>query len=229
MALRQGIHITLGGKERITESVAVLAPAFHDDPVFTYFLGSLPENKRMIYLSTLLTVFVKACTLNAGHVLEAGSWGSCAVLMPPGAKADNPFTILQAGVLSVLMILKISGCKKILLEYTSAAERAKAKGMTKHEQAAFWYLFIIGTAPVRQRQGVAGALINRMKDLARRDGRPLWLEATTTSSRQLYAKHGFQDVDEIVLGKGQAGPDGLAKEGGEGVTIWGMVWRPEKI
>lgn len=55
---------------------------------------------------------------------------------------------------------------------------------------------------------------------------PIWLEATTPGSRTVYEKLGFVVVEEITLGKGQAGPDGRTKKGGEGVKIWAMVWRP---
>ena len=55
---------------------------------------------------------------------------------------------------------------------------------------------------------------------------PIWLEATTPRSRDVYLKLGFEVVEEIVLGKGKAGEDGRAKKGGEGVKVWAMIWRP---
>ena len=55
---------------------------------------------------------------------------------------------------------------------------------------------------------------------------PIWLEATTMRSRDVYLKLGFKVVEEMVLGKGEAGADGRAKKGGEGVKIWAMIWRP---
>jgi len=53
------------------------------------------------------------------------------------------------------------------------------------------------------------------------------LEATTAYSRDIYARLGFETIEEIVLGQGQVGEDGLRKKGGEGVKVWGMIWRPE--
>jgi GNAT superfamily N-acetyltransferase len=100
------------------------------------------------------------------------------------------------------------------------------KALTKAEQDKHWYVFIMGTAVDRRKQGLAGALLRYMQDCARSDGRVLWLEATTEYSRDLYSKHGFTSVGEVVLGKGQVGPGGLPKKGGEGVTIWSMYWRP---
>ena len=59
------------------------------------------------------------------------------------------------------------------------------------------------------------------------DNLPIWLEATTVESRDLYAKLGFNVIEEMVLGKGKAGLDGSERRGGEGVSIWGMIWWPE--
>ncbi|KAK3328550.1 hypothetical protein B0T19DRAFT_424898 [Cercophora scortea] len=100
------------------------------------------------------------------------------------------------------------------------------KTFSKAEQKKHWYLFIMGTAIDRRRQGLASELLVYVQDRARSDGRPLWLEATTEISRDLYLKHGFKTVGEVILGKGQVGPDGMPKKGGEGVVIWCMCWRP---
>ena len=68
-----------------------------------------------------------------------------------------------------------------------------------------------------------------MQDIARKDHCPLWLEATTAYSRDIYARLGFETVEEIVLGQGQVGENGLGKNGGEGVKVWAMIWRPEDV
>jgi GNAT superfamily N-acetyltransferase len=116
--------------------------------------------------------------------------------------------------------------KRILLDHSVAVKRAKEKAFTRKELSQYWYLFIIGTDPERQRQGLGGALLEYMKARARSDGRPLWLEASNPSARVLYLKHGFEEVEEIILGIGKVGLDGRAKKDGEGVKTWGMVWRP---
>jgi hypothetical protein len=75
--------------------------------------------------------------------------------------------------------------------------------------------------------GLCSALVGELQDIARKDHCPLWLEATTAYSRDIYARLGFETIEEIVLGKGQVREDGLRKKGGDGVRIWGMIWRPE--
>lgn len=114
----------------------------------------------------------------------------------------------------------------MLIDWLSTAEHLKSHGLTKQEQSGFWYLFIVATASTHRRQGLAGATLQRVQEEARKDGKALWLESTSPTSRDLYARHGFKVVQEVVLGKGQVGTDGLRKKGGEGVSLWGMVWRP---
>ena len=49
---------------------------------------------------------------------------------------------------------------------------------------------------------------------------PIWLEATTAKSRDIYAKCGFEVVQEMKLGKGTHAATGLREKGGPGVSIW---------
>ncbi|KAI0440792.1 hypothetical protein F4803DRAFT_455364 [Xylaria telfairii] len=218
--------ITQGGKELIPFAVPVLTGAFRNDPVFNYFMGALSEDERQDYLPLFLTGLLKATTLNKGIILEVSSWGCCAAMVPPGKKIDSPRTIFKAGLISATLQLKPIGIKRVLIEHSTAVKHAKKKAFTRKELSEYWYLFIIGTDPDRQRQGLGGILLEHMKAHARSRGRPLWLEASNANARGLYAKHGFEEIEEFTLGAGLVGPDGLAKKGGEGVKSWGMVWRP---
>ncbi|KAI0450564.1 hypothetical protein F5B21DRAFT_426581 [Xylaria acuta] len=224
--MSQAAKITQGGKELIPHAVPVLTGAFQNDPVFNYFMGALSEEERKDYLPLFLTGLLKATTLNKGIILEVSSWGCCAAMLPPGKKLDSPRTILQAGLVSVTLQLKPIGIKRVLVEHSAAVKCAKKKAFTRKELSEYWYLFIIGTDPNRQRQGLGGILLEHMKAHAQSRGRPLWLEASNSNAKGLYLKHGFEEVEEFTLGPGLVGPDGLAKKGGEGVKSWGMVWRP---
>ncbi|KAI0906068.1 hypothetical protein F4823DRAFT_99818 [Ustulina deusta] len=223
----QAAQVNQGGKEFIPYATPVLTRAFRNDPIFNYFMGALSEEERKDYLPEFLKTLLKASVLNKGIILELSSWGCCAVMLPPGKKPDNPRTLFQAGLPAAVLQLKPTGIKRILIEHGVAVKRARKKAFTPKELSEFWYLFIIGTDTSRQRQGLGGILLEHMKAHALRHGRrPLWLEASNQNARQLYAKHGFEEVEEITLGAGLVGPDGLARRGGEGVKTWGMVWRP---
>ncbi|KAI0975177.1 hypothetical protein F4678DRAFT_319614 [Xylaria arbuscula] len=223
-------QINRGSKEFIPSALPVLTRAFQNDPIFNYFMGALSEEERTDYLPQFLATLLKASVLNKGFILEISSWGSCAVMLPPGKKPNNPRTLFQAGLPAAVLQLKPTGIKvkRILLEHAMAVKRAKKKAFTSKEMSEYWYLFIIGTDTDRQRQGLGGILLEYMKSHALSHGRrPLWLEASNQNARKLYAKHGFEEVEEITLGMGLVGPDGLASKGAEGVKTWGMVWRPD--
>jgi hypothetical protein len=62
---------------------------------------------------------------------------------------------------------------------------------------------------------------------AQADNLPIWLEATTPGSRSLYLSMGFEEVEEIVLGKGKVAADASLQTGGSGIPLWAMVWWPQ--
>lgn len=116
------------------------------------------------------------------------------------------------------------------ITYPNAKKTAIRRVLTKDEQKAYWYIYILATNKDRRREGLAGKILTEMKKKSQEDGRPMYIEATTVVSRNLYLKHGFSlDEDAIlILGKGQVNENGLPQEGGSGVSIWPMVWRPQR-
>lgn len=116
--------------------------------------------------------------------------------------------------------------QRAMLEYGPATERVKKQAFSKEDLKKHWYVFIMGTSLDRRREGLATSLLENMKERARADGRPIWLEATTELSLALYLKHGFRNHGEVILGKGKVGCNGLAKKDGEGIVIWSMSWLP---
>lgn len=122
----------------------------------------------------------------------------------------------------------LHSCKKrILVEYATAVEKVKHKVIPTSRYDCF-YIIITATAPEQRRQGLNGAMIREVMERARKINKPIWLEATTAYSRKQYERVGFEVVGEITVGKGNVDKDGRNKRGGEGVTVTGMVWWPEK-
>lgn len=66
------------------------------------------------------------------------------------------------------------------------------------------------------------------QEKAQAENLPIWLEATTPDSRNLYLSLGFQEIEEVILGKGKVMADGTPKTGGSGVPLYAMVWWPEE-
>jgi len=53
------------------------------------------------------------------------------------------------------------------------------------------------------------------------------MEAATEYCWKLYLKLGFVTVEELKLAEGKADETGRQCEGGKGVALWAMIWRPE--
>lgn len=74
--------------------------------------------------------------------------------------------------------------------------------------------------------GLAKAIMRDHQQTAQAANLPIWLEATTAGSRALYLSMGFEEVEEIWLGKGKVATDASLQSGGPGVSLWAMVWWP---
>lgn len=117
--------------------------------------------------------------------------------------------------------------KRLLKEYLTAAEKCKAKVLPASRSYDCFYIVITATRSTHRKQGLLSVMMEDVLEKARTAGKPVWLESTTPYSRQQFARFGFEVVGEMLLGKGKVDKDGVRKKGGEGVTLTGMIWRPE--
>ena len=101
--------------ERLTPTVSLYVPAFANDPVINYMLCSMPtQSARLAYLPDYFQTLLKAATLNNASfdaIGPDGKYEACAVLMPPGKRVDNTWTLIPAGFLGCLWRLGWNGCK----------------------------------------------------------------------------------------------------------------------
>ena len=246
-AMAKDIKIAAGGKgdspivnrntieltkspEYLSKSSDVLARTFTEDPVIMFMMSSLPEPARLAYLPAYMHSLLKAASLNSAIFEEANDFACCAVWMPPGKRVDNPFTLIQAGFIQCLLRLGIGGCKRMLLDFQKQSDACKRKGLvdpvTKKPIARYHYLFFIATDFHARGQGLATKVVARYQEKATKDDLPVWLEATTPHSRDIYGRQGFQIVQEMRLGKGTHAESGRKEKGGNGVPLWAMIWRP---
>lgn len=212
--------------ERIPKTATLYADAFRTDPVITYMLCNLTPERKNAWLYSYFTRLLTAAGLNGATFDEAQDFTSVQVIIPPGKKADNLWTLIPAGIIGALWMVGFQGCKRMMSEFTGLSEKAKKKGLKGENK--YFYIFFIATREDQRGKGLSSALIRKCQERARNKGLPVWLEATTEKSQRLYSKLGFELVERMVLGKGVAGPDGARLKGGEGVPIWAMVWWPDE-
>ena len=163
---------------------------------------------------------------------------SAAILLPPGKKAEAPgflgwIKLLRMGALGMIADLGLERFRRAMFEYPEKIERVKKKTFKKGEK--YYYLLLTATDGKYRGKGLCSEVLKEAQKVAQAEGMPIWIEATTSGSREVYRKLGWVDVvikettvgDGVVIGKGKCDADGNEKRGGEGFRVWMMVWWPE--
>ena len=73
----------------------------------------------------------------------------------------------------------------------------------------FWYLSFIATHPNSQGKGIGASLLGPMKETAKRQGLPIYLECSNQQNLSFYRSQGFRLIDKMPY---PGGP-----------TIWPMI------
>ena len=93
-----------------------------------------------------------------------------------------------------------------------------------------YYLYQTGTSPSARGRGYCTLILRYFQELVLSEGgnNLIWLEATSEAAMRVYKREGWAVIDEVIVGKGKANRYGKDKVGGEGFTVWVMVWWPAK-
>ncbi|KGO44378.1 Acyl-CoA N-acyltransferase [Penicillium expansum] len=239
------VPITYGGDRMLSSVAALNGRVFDTDPVIAYMLLSMSQEERLAYLPTYWTALIKSALLNHAVITEADDWKAASVMIPPGGYIENAWTLLWAGFLGVLWRIGFAGIKvgesptfslrtlltsliiqRLWFEFSGMTDNAKRNGLRGHKQ--YYYIFSLGTEHEHRGKGIAKAIMRDHQQTAQAANLPIWLEATTEGSRALYLSMGFEEIEEIRLGKGKVAADASLQSGGPGVSLWAMVWWPNR-
>lgn len=171
----------------------VLAAAFQTDALFRWMF---PDAARRAELSPPLFRILVDSHLPLGGIHTAQAAGdvapvAAAVWVPEGTVPDADG---EAAVVAAFLDTAAENAGRLGIVLAMMAE------VHPHDPHA--YLFVLGTLPERQSQGLGSALIRHVTERLDRQGTAAYLEASCEDNRRLYARHGFADVGVIQL------PDG---------------------
>ncbi|KAF1976551.1 hypothetical protein BU23DRAFT_596948 [Bimuria novae-zelandiae CBS 107.79] len=203
-----------------------LAQNLLQDPVLSHILNDLPWHARPSATYHLLRtqLLLAAHKARALFVCATPTFSSiptlrevkdldprcCAVVLPPGE------TLMDIGMLGRVNVLTSSASsgwwnllptlgfyfaawKKYESEYLGPVEAVKASVFREGE--TFYSVMVMATAEAQRGKGLARKVLGKVLERARREGKPVWAEASSTS-RGFYAQCGFEDVGEaVVLGR----------------------------
>lgn len=97
--------------DAIDRTVELLTSAFYADPVYRWFLHDFPLSQYPNILPKFFRPFLVQALLNDALLIEAGNSSSCGLIVPPGSRLENPWTILQAGLMPAVWNVGIGTLK----------------------------------------------------------------------------------------------------------------------
>ncbi|KAH6891029.1 hypothetical protein B0T10DRAFT_300316 [Thelonectria olida] len=233
MAAKQPIEVRLNRKDsewaqKLPHAADIIVPAFYNDPLFAWMFLEDSDEARHKKLWLMIRSVIRSAVECGGFVLDAREWGSAMCVSEPGQKYDGLRTIWKSDGVSATIAGGLKPTFRLLVSYLGSVDKVKARVLPGSKLRDCFYVLITATKADSRKQGLNSAMTERLLEEARKVNKPVWLEATTKYSAQQFTRFGFETVDEITVGKGQVNAKGEKQAGGEGVTVTGMIWWPEK-
>ncbi|KAH8665013.1 hypothetical protein BGZ60DRAFT_410611 [Tricladium varicosporioides] len=223
-------EIITGGKDLITIATSLLAAAFAHDPITAYVLCSFTDSQRITYLPKYYRTLLTAAILSGGEIAaivgEDAEWKAGGVIMLPGKEVHGLGNMMKAGTARVMWDIGLRGNWRTTFEIVPQINICKSKVLKSSQK--YYYIFLIATREDFRGKGLCHKIIRNWQERAADEGFPIWLEAMTPLARNVYLKCGFEEVGEIVVGKGKVDEKGVAMVGGGGMRIYGMIWWPKR-
>jgi ribosomal protein S18 acetylase RimI-like enzyme len=189
---------------QVDQAVATLTRAFQDDPIQRYVI---PDDARRARLQPwVLGALVRYC-LPYGEVHTTPDLDGVACWLPPGSSMTNIWGLLRSGMmLAPLRLGPVAFSRFMVLSTYMDATREHVVSVPH------WYLSAIGVEPLRQGQGIGGALLDPVLARADADRLPCYLETQSERNVRFYEKRGFKVSHAGAV---------------RGLRIWSMLRTPQ--
>jgi hypothetical protein len=189
--------------------------AFAAEPLTVSFtseqLGIMPISPAQATLSHAAWI---ASKLQLGaEIVEAGNWAAAACWEPP-----------EAASFKTTITPEMRRSRPVFVGFLEQVAAARRYHMSP--DARFWHLSAMARDPERKDKGAVRAVLAPYIARAKKDGVPIWIEASSSRARDIYAYFGFRVVEEIWSGVGKIGSSGYPQPGGPGVHTWLMIKDP---
>ena len=193
--------------DEVPQLAAMLARAFHDDPVTTWFMRS--EARRPKYAARFFAWQLhrllgqeQVHVADAGHTPPRAAGPSAAAIWAlPGQWRESNWQALRLFVSLV----------PALLAHLPAATRGVEQVEKRHPPEPHLYLAVLGTDPSAQGRGLGSAVLRPGLELCDREGLPAYLESSKARNVEFYGRFGFRVTGEVRMP-------------GDGPTVW-LMWR----
>ena len=188
-------------------AAAMLARAFHDDPLMRYAIPDSDERARL--LPSLYERMIRFGML-AGEVYATGDVPEgVAIWIPPNAKWTREN--IEASGMHEFATLIGNDAYQRYREVVSQEWQARLREIP----GPGWYLFILGVEPRVQRRGLGGALMRPILDRADTEQVVCYLETENERNVAFYLKQGF----DLIVSE---------EAGTSGVRFWTFRRNPKR-
>lgn len=175
--------------------VGGVARAFYDDPLFNYFVSD-PVSQTKALLSFMGASVADAMPFGDVWIARTGGKIACsAVWLPPGAYPRGPRRDLMTNLRGLPTFIRsgrrLAGAIKLL----TALDKAHHEIDEPH-----YYLAILGTDPLYQRQGAGSAALQPVLATCDSEGVTAYLETQKEENIAYYARHAFDLIEKIDVG-----------------------------
>jgi ribosomal protein S18 acetylase RimI-like enzyme len=163
----------------------MLVRAFDDDPVVHFMFAG--RRRRQMGLHSFFTSQIRRQYLPLGHVYTTDDRSGVAVWGPPDRPRNGWKELVQLlPTAPFLLSGRTHRALKLLLEVDA-----------RHPKEPHWYLATLATAPEQQGKGIGSALLEAMLARVDEEGVPAYLESSKERNVALYARFGFEVVEEF--------------------------------
>src|SRR3954447_19572749 len=192
------MEVRLARGDEVPQLAAMLARAFHDDPVTAWFMRS--ERRRPKYAARFFGWQLHRL-MGQGQVYAADDRSAAALWALPGQWRESNWQALR---LFVALVPALGG-------HLPVAARGVERVEKRHPVEPHLSLAVLDTDPPAQGRGVGSALLRPGLELCDREGLPAYLESSKESNVAFYGRFGFRVTEEVRMP-------------GDGPTVW-LMWR----
>ncbi|HEV7804764.1 MAG TPA: GNAT family N-acetyltransferase [Solirubrobacteraceae bacterium] len=183
-------------REDFRPLAAMLARAFYDDPVTSWFY---PNPRRRLARATRFFGIRLRQLADQDLIFTTEDHTGAALWTQPGRWRED----LRQSLMLLPML-------PVLLPHIRRSTRAVREIERRHPVVPHYYLSVLGTDPEQQGEGIGSALLTPVLDRCDVEGIAAYLESSKETNVDFYVRHGFTVTDRIVL------PDGP--------SLW-FMWR----
>lgn len=180
------------GKSEVGATSQVLSRAFHDDPLFTFFIPD--ARRRQNKLHHVMNTVVRY-SVSWGEVYTTSpNFEGVSVWLPSHKVEMNFWRGLRSGGLSIILHLGLAATFKQLSVSDLMCSVHKRLISSPH-----WYLYLLGVEPPLQGKGHASNVMKVMLNRADQEGFACYLDNSNEKNLSMYQHYGFKVVEEYQV------------------------------